>query len=183
MLIQTLSLPMVKGAGALLLGGIVLWQVVDHCGSTRGVAIVHVALARVTVTIDESRYWIETLEDTPIVAELRPGRHVVRMLRGQSVIFEEEFTLAPGRERILSAWDPSDERGIPIEADRAAAEIGILETTSCQGKQCRDISAVSQMKPSDRGHRTAQPAVRSGPASSPATGLSLLWRALSSSGI
>jgi hypothetical protein len=108
-LCKSLALGTFKGFGALALGGAILWQVHDHCGSMKGVAYVHVATPGVDVTVDGRAYRIETLWETPIVCELRPGRHLLRMLRSGRVLFEEEFTLDPGQEVVLTAWEAFDE--------------------------------------------------------------------------
>ena len=105
MLIQTLCMAFARRVGALLLGGVILWQVSVHCGATQGRAIVHVSTPKVEVAVDGARYRIETLWDTPIVCDLRPGRHTVRMFQSGRVAYEEEFTVAAGQEVILTAWD------------------------------------------------------------------------------
>ena len=81
MLIQTFGFALARRAGAFLLVGIILWYVVEHCGSTNGQAIVHVSMPEVDVTVDDATYRVESLRESPIVCELRPGRHTVRMLR------------------------------------------------------------------------------------------------------
>jgi hypothetical protein len=104
-LIRNLMSGMVKGIGALVLGGVILWQVVEHCGPAKGIAYVHVAKPQVNVTVDDETYWVESLWDTPIVCELGPGRHTLRMLQSGRVLFEQEFTLEPGQEVVLTAWE------------------------------------------------------------------------------
>jgi hypothetical protein len=103
--IRRIVFGLVKGVAALALGGAILWQVAEHCGSLKGVAYIHVSNSQVDVTVDDESYRIETLWDTPIVCELRPGRHALRMLQSGHVLFEQEFTLEPGQEVVLSAWD------------------------------------------------------------------------------
>jgi hypothetical protein len=104
-LIRNLVSGIVKGIGALVLGGAILWQVVEHCGPTKGIAYVHVAKPQVNVTVDDETYWVETLWETPIVCELEPGSHTLRMLESGRVLFEQEFTLEPGQEVVLTAWE------------------------------------------------------------------------------
>jgi hypothetical protein len=104
-------LALTRRVAACLLGGLFLWQVADHAGSTSGRAIVHVLEPRVDVTVDEKKYWIETLGDTPIVCDLRPGRHTVRMLRDGRVLYEESFSIAVGQELMFTAWDESPDDG------------------------------------------------------------------------
>jgi hypothetical protein len=105
LLIRGLLVMIVKGIGALALGCVILWQVTEHCGSRKGVAYVHVAKPQVNVTVDDETYWVETLWETPIVCELRPGRHILRMLQSGRVLFEQEFSLEPGQEVVLTAWE------------------------------------------------------------------------------
>jgi hypothetical protein len=104
-LIRGIVFGMVKGVAALALGGAILWQVAEHSGALKGIAYVHVAKAQVDVTIDDRAYWVETLWETPIVCELRPGRHMLRMLQDGRTLFEQEFTLEPGQEVVLTAWE------------------------------------------------------------------------------
>jgi hypothetical protein len=76
MFIRCLVFGTVKGVGALALGGVILWQVVEHCSPAKGIAYVHVAKSKVNVMIDDETYWVETSWQAPIVCELRPGRHM-----------------------------------------------------------------------------------------------------------
>jgi hypothetical protein len=85
----------------------ILWQVVERCGATDGQVIVHVALPQVYVAVDEATYWVESSWEAPIVCALRPGPHQLRMLRNGRVLYQEEFRLAAGEERVLTAWDTS----------------------------------------------------------------------------
>src|SRR3954470_21302857 len=105
MVIQPLCFALARRVGALLLGSIILWQVAQHSGLQRGRAIVHVAMPQADVMLDDASYSVETLWETPIVCDLRPGRHTVRMLRSGRIIYEEDFTIAAGQELILTAWD------------------------------------------------------------------------------
>jgi hypothetical protein len=104
-LIRSVVFGMVKGVGALALGGAILWQVTEHCGPANGIAYVHVAKSKVNVTVDDQTYWVEKQWEPPIVCELRPGRHVLRMLESGRVLFEQEFALEPGQELVLTACE------------------------------------------------------------------------------
>jgi hypothetical protein len=117
MLIQTLAFALVRRVGPLLLGGVVLWEVATHCGSTSGHVIVHVSEPQVHVAVDSATYWVENLADTPIVCDLGLGRHQVQMVRNGRVVYQEEFMLAAGEERILSAWDVYAHGKSPKPAD------------------------------------------------------------------
>jgi hypothetical protein len=109
-LCKSLAVGTIKGLSALALGGAVLWQVYDHCGTRKCVAYVHVAAPEVDVTVDDQTYRVETMWERPIVCELRPGRHLLRMLRSERVLFEQEFTLDPGQEVVLTAWEEFKEK-------------------------------------------------------------------------
>ncbi len=113
MLIQALCMAQAKRAGAVVLGGAILWQVSLRCGAMTGQAVVHVSMPNVVIAVDDATYWVETLWETPIVCDLPPGRHTVRMHRSGRVVYEEEFTLATGQEVILSAWDGYDDGRSP----------------------------------------------------------------------
>ena len=62
-------------------------------------------MAGVKVTVDDASYWVESLNETPIVCELTPGRHLVQMHRDGRVLYREEFTVDRDEEIILSAWN------------------------------------------------------------------------------
>jgi len=98
-----------KGIGAFGLGGVILWQVVIHIGPQTGFAYVHVSTPNVDVMVDDVPYHIETLWETPIVCELSPGHHVLRMCRSGRTLYEEQFSLGVGKEIVLTAWEPPSE--------------------------------------------------------------------------
>jgi hypothetical protein len=108
--IRGMLFAMLKGMASLALGGVILWQVAIHSGPQGCVAYVHVFTPNVLVTVDGSEYHIETLDRTPLVCELAPGRHMLRMCQTGRVVYEEEFTLAWGEEIVLVPWDrPSED--------------------------------------------------------------------------
>ncbi len=107
-LIQRLMIRAVKGVTAFVLGGVILWHVVENCGSTKGIAYVHVSKPEVDITVDNETYHVETLWETPIVCELRPGRHMLRMFQSGRILFEQEFAMDPGQEVVLTAWEAPD---------------------------------------------------------------------------
>jgi hypothetical protein len=110
MSIRRLVVATAKRVGSLALGGAILWQVIQHSDPPLGIAYVHVSKMMVDVTIDDQAYWVETYEDSPIVCELSPGRHVLRMFQSGHVLYEEEFTLDLGQEVVLTAWDKASEQ-------------------------------------------------------------------------
>ncbi len=104
-LIRSLGLAVPKAIGAVVLGGGILWEVALHCGSPQGTVYVHVSAGECDVTVDDATYHIKTLWETPIVRELEPGSHIVRMSRDGLVVFEQEFSIAAGEELVMSAWE------------------------------------------------------------------------------
>jgi hypothetical protein len=115
MLIQTAAYALVKRVGTFLLGGVVLWQVAEHAGPSHGRAIVHVMSNHVDLIVDHDSYRIEDLGLSPIVCELRPGRHTVRLRRDGEVRYQEEFDVAAGEDVVLAASEPHpvDPRSLP----------------------------------------------------------------------
>lgn len=99
-----------KPIGAVLLGGIILWRVASLAGPQSGQAIVHVAITPVDVAVDDETYRVETMDRSPLVCELRPGVHMVRMMRDGRVLFREEIHIDAGEDFVLVVWDRSDDR-------------------------------------------------------------------------
>jgi len=108
-LFRSLALAAPKAVGAVVLGGAVLWEVALHSGPPTGTVYVHVAHGYGDLTVDDATFHVRTVWETPIVRQLSPGRHVVRMSRDGSVTFEQEFSINAGEEIVMSAWDSSDE--------------------------------------------------------------------------
>jgi|SRR6516162_4712144 hypothetical protein len=90
-----------KVLGSCLLGGTVLWWVVDHVGPTHGTVLVHVYVPNVEVTVGDRTYEVRDPLDVPIELELAPGRYLLRMRRGDHVLYEEWFTVDRGDNVIL----------------------------------------------------------------------------------
>ena len=111
MLIATrrVMLAMTKVVGALGLGGTIIWHVGAHSSVQKGLAYVHVSAPDVDVTVDDMSYHIETLWESPIVFELGPGRHKLKMCRDGRVVDDQEFTLGTGEETVLALGDRSNE--------------------------------------------------------------------------
>jgi hypothetical protein len=113
-MVRTLQFATLKTIAVLSLGGTILWQVGAHSGPPNGTAYVHVTTPQVDVTVDDEAYHVETLEDSPLVCELRPGKHRLRMTRKGQTLYEEKFILRPGEELVLTAWDrPEDAEAKP----------------------------------------------------------------------
>jgi hypothetical protein len=126
----------VKGVGAVGLGGLILWQVAEHSGSARGTAIIHVSEAHVVVSLDDRDYPVNTLWELPLICELRPGSHVLRMKRGERVVFQEDFSIEPGQELVLTAWEaPSDSSAHVTPEELRAAGLPIPVNLSPQDRR------------------------------------------------
>jgi hypothetical protein len=118
--LQAVAYAIGKPLGALLLGGVILWQVAAHVTPPHGRALVHVSTTPVEVAVDDHVYRVPTLYVSPVVCELKPGRHTVRMLRDGRVLYREEVSIVAGEDVILAAWDQYDDgrspgRGGPSE--------------------------------------------------------------------
>jgi hypothetical protein len=109
-LIRSLALASSKAVGAVVLGGAIIWEVALHSGPPRGTVYVHVSQGNGDVTVDDATYHVRTLWESPIVCELEPGRHVVKMARDGRGVFEQEFSIDPGEEIVVTAWDNSEAR-------------------------------------------------------------------------
>jgi hypothetical protein len=107
--IRSTMVAMLRGMASLAMGGVILWQVAIRSGPQDCVAYVHVSKPNVLVTVDGSDYHIESLDQTPIVCELAPGRHLLRMCQTGRIVYEQEFTLAKGEEIVLVAWERPNE--------------------------------------------------------------------------
>ena len=107
-MLRSLLVAALKAIGGLALGSVVLWQVAIHSGPPTGIAYIHVLATGVEVLVDDLGYHVESLQDSPIKCELRPGKHVLRMEQTGKTLFTEEFTLRAGEEVILTAWTRKD---------------------------------------------------------------------------
>ncbi|WP_422924166.1 hypothetical protein [Singulisphaera sp. PoT] len=121
MLNRGASLAIVGRVGALLLGGAFLWQVAERVGPTRCEAVVHVPESNVDVMIDSSAYRIGEVRDEPIVCELTPGEHHLAMYRSGQLLFEQGFSVKPGEDVVLTAWDQNRAMDLAPEDTRIAS--------------------------------------------------------------
>ncbi len=114
--LQAVGYAIGKPIAALVLGGIVLWQVALHAGPSSGQVIVHVSGTPAEVAIDDDVYRVETEHEGPLVCKLNPGRHTVRMLRSGRVLYLDEIHIMPGEDVVLAVWDRlSYERSAEVE--------------------------------------------------------------------
>jgi hypothetical protein len=104
-LFRSLAWFLCKASCAALLGGAILWEVAIHCGPPRGTIYVHVSGGYGDLEVDDATYRVRSLLESPVVCELEPGRHSMRMLRDGAVVFEDEFSLDPGEEIVMTAGE------------------------------------------------------------------------------
>jgi hypothetical protein len=102
----------IKGIAGLALGATILWHVVQHSGPQKGTAYVHLSATDVDVIIDDATYHVASFNDTPIVCELDPGKHTLRMRRSDRILCEEEFTVPIGGEVVLTAHEHTDRASV-----------------------------------------------------------------------
>ena len=113
---------LIKGMGSLILGGLTLCWIVDQVGPTDGTALVHVIEPDVVVTVGGQSFSIEQRRGAPIECRLRPGRHLLRMKRGDRVLYEEWFAVHRGEEVILTAYCPPQPGRELISGGRTGAD-------------------------------------------------------------
>jgi hypothetical protein len=105
MVIRSVMFATIKAMGALGLGGVILWQVAAHSGAQTCTAYMHMLGPNMVVTVDGLAYHVATPWESPIVIELRPGRHKLQAFRDGQMIDEREFTLGMGEETVLVPGD------------------------------------------------------------------------------
>jgi hypothetical protein len=98
----------VKGIAGLALAATILWQVVQHSGPQKGTACVHVLATDVDVMVDDQTFHVASFDDNPLVCKLDPGKHSLRMSRGEQILYEEEFTVPIGGEVVLATHEHAD---------------------------------------------------------------------------
>jgi hypothetical protein len=114
-MVRSFQFATIKTVGVLVLGSAILWQVGAHSGPPNGTAYVHVTTAPVDVTVDEKTYHVETLANSPVVCEVPPGKHVLRMTRHGLTLFQQKFSLKSEGEIVLVAWEsPEDPWATPL---------------------------------------------------------------------
>jgi hypothetical protein len=115
-----------RAAGALLLGGVILWQVANRAVPHRGETIIHVTVDDTDVFLDDDHYRIDGQEDSPIVRKFKPGWHILRMMKDGKVLYDRPFEVLRGDDEIvLTAWnelcpDDPNQGNTPIRANPTA---------------------------------------------------------------
>jgi hypothetical protein len=107
--LQAVAYAVGKPIGAVLLGGIILWRVAAHVGPPTGRAVVHVSTTPVDVAVDDEVHRVPILYLSPVVCELKPGRHTIRMMRDGRMLYREEIRIVAGEDIVLVAWDQSED--------------------------------------------------------------------------
>ena len=104
-LIATLA----RRLGAVCLALVIFWLVARHAGPQRGTAIVHVLQPNVVVAVDDRSYPVESIAQSPVVCDLEPGPHLVKVRQAGLLLGEEEFTIEAGQEVVLCPFhDPEN---------------------------------------------------------------------------
>jgi hypothetical protein len=94
-----------RRAGAAILGGAVLWAVAREAGPRDCLVVIHAREEDLEVRADGWACPREADPYSPIVCELRPGRHTMSARRGGRTVHEESFDLGPGDDLVLTALD------------------------------------------------------------------------------
>jgi hypothetical protein len=102
-----------RRVGAVVFGGVLLWQVAENVCQGDGEVVVHVAEAGAVVSIDGRDCPFDLAPGEPICRTLRPGRHTLAMRREDRVVYEESFTLDPGGHAVLTARDETRKPSTP----------------------------------------------------------------------
>lgn len=89
-------------------GAIFLWQAAERCAPPSGTVIVHVAEVPSVVTIDDQAFPVDAGTVLPLVCARPPGKHLVRMSRGETQLYQELIDLKSGEEQIVTAWQPTE---------------------------------------------------------------------------
>jgi hypothetical protein len=89
---------LVKGVGAVCLTFVILWHFVPHAGPQRGKAIVHVPQPDVMVEVDEQRYHVGSMEESPVVCEVEPGHHLAIVRGSGKLLWAGSFVVEAGEE-------------------------------------------------------------------------------------
>jgi hypothetical protein len=106
-MIPSILISIGKRIAGLALGGAVLWQVAIHAGPSQGSAVIHVTTLPAVLRVDDQEYRLERTTPQPVVCDLHAGGHTMQLVRKEQIVFEENFTLQPGEDIVLTAWDPS----------------------------------------------------------------------------
>jgi hypothetical protein len=108
---------LLKGLAGLILGGATLWWIVDRVGPVDSPVLVHVTEPDVEVTVGGLNFRIEERRYVPLEYRFRPGRYLLRMTRGDRILYEEWFTVRRSAEVMLTAGIPL-EHPLPIQAGK-----------------------------------------------------------------
>jgi hypothetical protein len=99
---------LLKRLGAVCLAFVIFWHVTHHVPPRRGKAIVHVSQGDVVVIVDQMFCRVPTFAESPIVCYLEPGKHKAQVWRHGVMLGEEHFTVEPGKDLVIPAFDRPD---------------------------------------------------------------------------
>jgi len=95
-----------KFAGAVVVGIAVCWEAVDQAGPEYSEVVIHVNECDVHISVDDLDFRVDSVADWPVVCNVRPGRHLLRMTRSGEILYEEDFAIRRGEDKILTACRP-----------------------------------------------------------------------------
>jgi hypothetical protein len=104
----------------------------------------------VIVSVDNQSYRVESIAESPVVCELGPGSHVVKVRRGGSLLGEEGFIVEPGQDVILCP--ASSPAMAPVDAASEGGSVAEAEATPAGSP------AVPARKPAVVHHEAFHPA-------------------------
>jgi hypothetical protein len=97
---------LLRWLGMLGLAFVILWHVSQNTGETDGRVIVHVTETDVSIRIDDDlERSINSTEQIPTVFAIPPGRHQIRLFRGESMEDDQQFEVGAGEEVMLTLWN------------------------------------------------------------------------------
>ncbi|QDV32943.1 hypothetical protein [Tautonia plasticadhaerens] len=106
-----------QSVAAGVLGMTMLSSIVAHSKGTSGEVVLHVVEPDVEVIFGGESFRVEGRRYEPIVRELSPGGHRLRVERDGRVLQDEHFRVERGGFLVLTAWDANGK-------DREAAGSG-----------------------------------------------------------
>lgn len=99
-MVLSLIATMAKRVGMVCVVCLITWHLI-HNQSSNGKAIVHVPKAGVVVSIDNLRFPVLSMADAPVICELAPGSHRVKIHHGTLTLGDERFLVEPGKDAVL----------------------------------------------------------------------------------
>ncbi len=132
-MVLSLIATMAKRVGIVCVVFLIAWHLI-HNQSSKGKAIVHVPKAGVVVSIDNLMFPVPSMAEAPVVCELSPGRHRVKIYHGLLTLGDQRFFVEPGKDAVLWPYPHNPgavvsparrgRRGGPAPASSLAIRVG-----------------------------------------------------------